>query len=173
MEDTIKLMSKEGEVFEALASIAAQSKTLSNLMKETPLGEPVALPSIPSATLAKVVAFCMHETDDPRDESEKKEEEDPALKLDDPNHVLDKPYPLTEWDTQYLTDLDQGAVFELILAANYLDVSRLVKVCARKIALSVLGKTPKEIYAMFGVDKDLTPEEEEEVIKENPWLADK
>lgn len=58
----------------------------------------------------------------------------------------------------------------------------------------MLGKTPKEIYAMFNgervllvvwhcvfvaqffvfatVTEELTPEEEEEVRKENPWLED-
>jgi S-phase kinase-associated protein 1 len=35
-----------------------------------------------------------------------------------------------------------------------------------------LGKTPKQVYEMFGVEKELTPEEEEEVRKENPWLED-
>lgn len=40
------------------------------------------------------------------------------------------------------------------------------------VALQVLGKTPDEIYAMFKVDQKLTPEEEELVRKENPWLED-
>lgn len=168
--DTIKLMPADGQEYDALIDIAKQSKTLSDLMKEAAVGAPISLPHIPAETLRKVIEFCTHDRDEPEP---KPVEEDPALKLDDPGHVLDKPYPLTAWDQAFLAPLDQAAVFELILAANYLHVERLVKVCARQCAINFTGKTPREIYAAFGVDADLTPEEEAEVIKENPWLADK
>ncbi len=42
----------------------------------------------------------------------------------------------------------------------------------RTVALQLLGKTPDEIYAIFDVKEKLTPEEEELVRKENPWLED-
>jgi len=37
----------------------------------------------------------------------------------------------------------------------------------------IKGKTPEEIKKVFGIDKDFTPEEEEAVRKENPWLGEK
>lgn len=36
----------------------------------------------------------------------------------------------------------------------------------------VLGKTPEEIRRTFGIKNDFTPEEEEEVRRENMWAFD-
>lgn len=62
-----------------------------------------------------------HKDDDPK---AKPAEEDPAMQLEDPNHVLDKvrarglgrgetdkpqPYEMTEWDKTFTADMDQGA----------------------------------------------------------------
>lgn len=165
-DETITLISKEGESFTVLQQIAEQSKTLSDLIKEADSGAPIPLPTIPSKTLCKIVEFCMKHKDDGPEPPKAPEDE-----IDDPNHVLDKPYEMTDWDKTFTANMDQDETFELILAANYLDVRKLLKVMCRVIALSVLGKSPKDIYAMFGVQEELTPEEE--VIKENPWLADK
>ena len=79
---------------------------------------------------------------------------------------------LTEADKEFFAAIDQQSLFQLILAANYLDIRKLLDMCCRTVADSVLGKTPKEIYAQFGVAQELTPEEEAEIRKDNPWLDD-
>ena len=62
--------------------------------------------------------------------------------------------------------------FELIHAANYLDIRPLLDLLCRTVANSVIGKTEDEVYEMFGVKEKLTEEELAEVRKENPWLED-
>jgi S-phase kinase-associated protein 1 len=36
----------------------------------------------------------------------------------------------------------------------------------------IKGKTVEEVKKTFNIVGDFTPEEEEQVIKENPWLAE-
>jgi len=68
--------------------------------------------------------------------------------------------------------VDQSTLFELILAANYLNIRKLLDTCCSSVANMIKGKTPQEIRQHFGIKNDFTPEEEEEVKKENQWAFD-
>lgn len=92
--------------------------------------------------------------------------------------------------------VDQSTLFELILAANYLNIKPLLDLtCGRveawgarretsapraptppplppsclTVANMIKGKTPEEIRKTFNIPNDFTPEEEEEVRRENQW----
>jgi S-phase kinase-associated protein 1 len=41
--------------------------------------------------------------------------------------------------------------------------------CCQTVADIIKGKTPEEIRAYFHIKNDFTPEEEEEVRRENQW----
>lgn len=116
------------------------------------------------------------------------------------------------WDLEFVGQPpDQSSLFELILAANFLDVKPLLDLTCKTVAnlikgvLVVLqwhivavnlvilllvyrqfqeyshacylsltaGKTPEEIRRTFGIKNDFTPEEEEQVRKENEWCEEK
>lgn len=64
-------------------------------------------------------------------------------------------------------------IFELILAANYLDFKLLLEYSCKNIAEMIKGKKPDEIKKVFGVEGDFTEEEKDQVITDNPWLDDK
>jgi S-phase kinase-associated protein 1 len=66
------------------------------------------------------------------------------------------------WDVEFLK-VDQGTLFELILAANYLDVRGLLDVACKTVANMIKGKNPEEIRRTFNIKNDFTPEEEEQV----------
>merc|ERR1719498_1361510 len=70
------------------------------------------------------------------------------------------------WDTEFVK-VDQGTLFELILAANYLNIKSLLDLTCLTVANMIKGKTPEEIRKTFDITNDFTPEEEEEVRKEN------
>jgi S-phase kinase-associated protein 1 len=57
----------------------------------------------------------------------------------------------------------------LILAANYLDIRSLLDVTCKTVANMIKGKTPDEIRKTFNIKNDFTPNEEEQVRKENTW----
>lgn len=58
---------------------------------------------------------------------------------------------------------------EILQAANFMQVRDLLTLCALRIALWFKGKTPEEIKAKFGITRDFTPEEEEEVRERYKW----
>eukprot|EP01023_Acetabularia_acetabulum_P016070 TRINITY_DN1792_c0_g1_i10.p1 TRINITY_DN1792_c0_g1~~TRINITY_DN1792_c0_g1_i10.p1 ORF type:complete len:272 (+),score=44.75 TRINITY_DN1792_c0_g1_i10:155-970(+) len=75
------------------------------------------------------------------------------------------------WDQEFV-QVDQKTLFELILAANYLAIDTLLDLTCETVARMILGKTPEEIREVFSIKNYFTPEEEEEVRKENRWDFD-
>jgi len=75
---------------------------------------------------------------------------------------------IKEFDAAFVK-VDQSTLFELILAANYLNIKRLLDLCCLTVANMIKGKTPEEIRKTFNIVNDFTPEEEEEVRRENQW----
>ncbi|MCO5557535.1 hypothetical protein L7F22_011101 [Adiantum nelumboides] len=85
-------------------------------------------------------------------------EDKPALTNEEVKH----------WDADFLK-VDQVTLFDLILATNYLNIQSLLDLTCQCIADMIKGKTPEEIRKTFNIKNDFTPEEEEEVRRENQW----
>ncbi|KAJ3379778.1 E3 ubiquitin ligase complex SCF subunit scon-3 [Entophlyctis sp. JEL0112] len=75
-------------------------------------------------------------------------------------------------DKEFIT-VDQGTLFEIILAANYLDMKNLLDLGCKTVANMIKGKTVEEIRKTFNIVNDFTPEEEEQIRKENEWCEDR
>jgi hypothetical protein len=60
-------------------------------------------------------------------------------------------------------------VFFSFQAANYLNIKSLLDLTCMTVANMIKGKTPEEIRKTFNIKNDFTPEEEEEVRRENQW----
>ena len=69
--------------------------------------------------------------------------------------------------------VEQSTLFDLILAANYLDIKGLLDVTCMSVANMIKGKSPEDIRKHFNIKNDFTPEEEEQVRKENEWCEEK
>ena len=62
----------------------------------------------------------------------------------------------------------------LFQAANYLDIKSLLDLTCKTVADYIKQcKTPQEIRRRFNIKNDFTPEEEEEVRKENAWCEER
>ncbi|KAA8572522.1 hypothetical protein EYC84_003133 [Monilinia fructicola] len=79
---------------------------------------------------------------------------------------------IEEWDQKFM-QVDQEMLFEIILAANYLDIKALLDVGCKTVANMIKGKSPEEIRKTFNITNDFTPEEEEQIRRENEWAEDR
>jgi S-phase kinase-associated protein 1 len=65
--------------------------------------------------------------------------------------------------------LEEDFLFELMLAANFLDVPGLLDALAKVVAVRLEGKTAGQIRQEFGIEGDLTGDEVEAIQDEEEW----
>ena len=158
----IKLQSSDGEIFEVDVEIAKVSVTIKTMLEDLGIHdeeEVVPLPKVDSSILKKIIQWATHHRDD---HSSPDADEHTEKQTDD----------ISSWDADFLK-VDQGTLFELILAANYLDIKGLLEVTSKTIANMIKGKNPEEIRQTFNIKNDLTPSEAEQIRKENEWCEEK
>lgn len=119
----------------------------------------IPLPNVKAEVLQKVIEFCEHHLDQPMTEIEK------PLKSQVMSDVVQK------WYADFV-DLEQVLLFELILAANYMDIKPLLDLTCATVASMIKGKTPEEIRSTFNITNDFSPEEEAQVREENKWCEE-
>lgn len=151
-EDKVKLRSSDEEMFEVEQEVANQSTMIRNMIEDTGIDCPIPLPNVTSKILAKVIEYCSYHVN--------------ASKTGDDNKLSEE--DIKAWDTDFVK-VDQATLFELILAANYLNIKNLLDLTCLTVANMIKGKTPEEIRKQFNIKNDFTPEEEEEVRRENQW----
>ena len=77
----------------------------------------------------------------------------------------------TPWYADFV-NLDQEVLFELILAANYLDIKPLLELACAKVASLIKNRSIPEIRKFFNIENDFTPEEEAQIMEENKWAEE-
>ena len=156
MATKLKLMSSDQQHFEVEEDVAHESQTIKNMIEDMGSEETIPLPNVSGNILAKVIEYANYHVE--------------ARKL-----INDKPAKSPEdtkaWDAEFLK-VDQATLFDLILAANYLNIKALLDLTCKAVAEMIKGKTPEEIRKTFNIKNDFTPEEEEEVRRENHWAFD-
>ncbi|XP_059286652.1 SKP1-like protein 1 [Lycium ferocissimum] len=147
----IVLKSSDGETFEVEESVAMESQTIKHIIEDDCANTSIPLPNVTSRILAKVIEYCRCHVD-------------AAAKTDDKASEDD----LKNFDADFVK-VDQSTLFDLILAANYLNIKSLLDLTCQTVANMIKEKTPEEIRKIFNIKNDYTPEEEEEVRRENAW----
>lgn len=168
MSEIIKVSANSNEFTVLREVLESKSQTLRNLISELqdPSKDVVPLPAdIDEKTFQYIVEWLTFHKDDKEPEKPAAAEEEPVAK----EHKIPE---ICEWDKEFFGKMTQEDQFKIIAATNFLDIRQMLEIVCGIIATACLGKTPKQVYEMFGVEKELTPEEEEEVRKENPWLED-
>ncbi|UOH79783.1 hypothetical protein LQV05_000794 [Cryptococcus neoformans] len=124
-------------------------------------GQPIPLPNVSSSVLTKILEYCDHHKNDPLPTGDANDADDSRRKTSE----------IGDWDARWI-QVDQEMLFEIILAANYLDIKPLLDVGCKTVANMIKGKTPEEIRKLFNITNDFTPEEEEQIRKENEWAEE-
>jgi S-phase kinase-associated protein 1 len=157
----VDLVSQEGDNFQVEKKVAKMSELVKTMIPEDDDEEQqeIPLPNVKSQILGKVMEFCKHYSEEPMNDIEK------PLKSANMNEVVQ------EWYSNYV-DVEQEVLFELILAANYMDIKPLLDLTCATVASMIKGKTPEEIRKTFNIVNDFTPEEEAQVREENKWCEE-
>lgn len=173
----IILVSGEGERFTVERSIAEHSLLLKNYLNdmhdsqlqndsdeeadsdeddEDEIVMPV--PNVRSSVLQKVIEWAEHH----KDSNFPDEDDDDSRKS----------APVDSWDREFLK-VDQEMLYEIILAANYLNIKPLLDAGCKVVAEMIRGRSPDEIRRTFNIVNDFTPEEEAAIRRENEWAEDR
>ncbi|CAL9151776.1 unnamed protein product, partial [Musa hybrid cultivar] len=190
MAKMITLKSSDGEVFEVDEAVAMESQTIKHMIEDDCAENGIPLPNVTSKILAKVIEYCRKHVDASAAAASKSSDDssklaDEELKSWDAEFV--KVDQATLFDlilavsllsfTPYLV----SAIYTLCIvflalmiwwcmqAANYLNIKGLLDLTCQTVADMIKGKTPEEIRKTFNIKNDFTPEEEEEVRRENQW----
>ena len=157
----IKLQSSDDAEYTVDINVAKMSVTIRNMLED--IGEEgdqaIPLPNVTGKILDKVIQYCQHHVNDPPPAGDDKKDD---KRTDD----------IIPWDNDFCR-VDQATLFELILAANYLDIKPLLDLTCKTVANMIKGKTPEEIRKTFNIKNDFTPEEEAQVRKENEWCEER
>jgi len=155
------LQSSDGQSVEVQRNVAERSMLIKNLLSDIPdSDEPIPIPNVNETILKKVMEWCEHH------------KADPPTASDDDSDSRKKSTDIEEWDQKYM-QVDQEMLFEIILAANYLDIKALLDVGCKTVANMIKGKSPEEIRKTFNIQNDFTPEEEDQIRRENEWAEDR
>lgn len=158
-ETMVTLVSKDNEKFEVASKVARMSVLIKTTLEGDPTAREVALATVSSAVLKKMLEFMGYHVDKPCAEIEK------PIKSTNMEEVVCK------WDADFI-NLDNEELFALILASNWMDVKSLLDLGCAKIASMIKGKSPEEIRKKFDITNDFTPEEEAAVRAENKWAEE-
>lgn len=153
------LISQEDDKVSVPKRIALMSELVKTMADGDKEEHEIPVPNVKTEMLKKVLDYCRYHVDSPAREIEK------PLKSTNMVEVVSR------WDAEYV-NIPQEALFELILAANYMDVKPLLDLCCAQVASMIKGKTTEQIRKTFNIINDFTPEEEAAVIAENKWVEE-
>ncbi|KIM77970.1 hypothetical protein PILCRDRAFT_824953 [Piloderma croceum F 1598] len=155
----IMLVSSDDVLFEVDREIAERSSVIRQMLEV--IGEQdqeIPLPNVSSDVLEKVLEYCEYYRGEPLDVQT--------------TYTEKRTTNISRWDQKFIT-VDQGMLFEIILAANFLDIKSLLDLGCKTVANMIKGKTAEEIRKLFNIVNDFTPEEEAQIRKENEWAEDR
>ena len=156
---TARLLCKDGEVLEVPVAVANTSKLIAGLIEDSGTDEDIPLTQVDKPTMEKVIVFMERMAEHTPPEIEK------PLSSTDLSQVVEA------WYADYV-NVETEKLFEVVMAANYLDIKPLLELSCAKVASQIKGKSIPEIRQYFNIENDFTPEEEERVMEENRWAEE-
>ena len=112
------------------------------MIEDSGTEEEIPLPNVKKNILVKIMEYCEKHRNDNPPEIEK------PLRHSNLSELVDA-YDAKFIDIENLEDL-----FDIILAANYLDIKSLLDLSCAKVATLIKGKSPEEIRKTFNIPND-------------------
>ncbi|KAF3338344.1 SKP1-like protein 1B [Carex littledalei] len=167
----ITLTSSDGVQFDVREAVAKESQIIRDMIQDDCVITNIPLANVNHKILSIVLEYCQMHVDKTEMEVNASKHQTTtgegsssvpvALKVSSNKN-------LNDWDKEFI-NVDLDTLYDLILAANYLNISGLLNLTTQAAADIIKGKTTEEIRATFNIKNDFTPEEEAAIRKENPW----
>ena len=155
----LTLVSSEGEKMQISVKAAQRSQMIKRIIDDFPNETEIPLENVRSNILKKIKEYLDHYQD-----TDPKEIERPLASQNFQECV-------DPWDFEFI-NVDLDLIFEIMLASNYMDIKPLLELATSKVASIIKGKTPEEIRKTFNIQKEFTPEEQQQIREENQWCLD-
>lgn len=150
------LTSSDGASFTLSSSMTKISGLLTSLSENDKDANVFHLENVDGKTLSKIIEYIeYHYTH-------------PPIEIEKPLRSTEMKEMVGEWDANWI-DVGDDELFDLILAANYLNIPSLLDLGCAKVATFMKGKTVEQIRDRFHIENDLTPAEVEAIKEENKW----
>ncbi|KAH0470970.1 hypothetical protein IEQ34_000693 [Dendrobium chrysotoxum] len=140
----IRMMGCDGKKVVVEEEVAMMSETIRHIIEDNCAKNVIPISNVTSSVLSYVFHYCKNHLE--------------SSNTDD----------LEEFDNEFV-DVDVNTLYDLLIAANYLNVKDLLDLVCQKVANLIRGKSPEEIRLTFNIENDFTPEEEEAIRNENSW----
>ncbi|EOA25147.1 hypothetical protein CARUB_v10018457mg [Capsella rubella] len=172
----IVLVSSDGETFEVEEAVARKLQIVGHMIDDDCAHKPIPLQNVTGKILAMVVEYCkthVNDVDDAAADDKEESEEDKKKKKADAASAsgddTDKKLEVEAFDKGFLQDLDLETIFQIILAANYLNVKGLLDLTCQNVADHIKDMSVEQVREIFGIQNDFTEEEEKSIRAENAW----
>ncbi|XBH96431.1 hypothetical protein VPH35_086818 [Triticum aestivum] len=150
----VRLRSSDGEEFEvAEETIGAASVMIKGMLEDDVAVDVIPLPNVTGRILSRILDYVNRHFSDPVGVTSSCPGADDTLRRFDDSFV----------------HVDQDTLFDLLLAANFLDMQSLLDLTCKAVADQISGRTLEEIRKKFNIVNDYTKDEEQEVRRENSW----
>lgn len=141
MVEKVKLTTSDDKEFDIERSIIERSILLRNLLADTDYdyeeSDPIPLPNVKSEAFNKVIEWIEHHRD--------------TTFPDDEDEDARKAAPLDAWDKDFLKNVSDDMLYDIILAANYLNIRPLLDAGCKTVAEMIRGKSADEIRRIFNI----------------------
>lgn len=139
----VAVITTDGKMFDISDAVVNKIRMVKNASEDFG-DEVIPLPTVTSTVFEKIVEFCSFVPDE-------------------------RDFGSTENFAKTFFDVSTEFLFDIITASNFLDAPDVLDAACNAAADLFRGKTPEEIRTILNIENNLTPEEEEEIIKENSW----
>ena len=146
-KETITLISSELNHVKINLKAAVRSNLIKYLINDFPEAGDINLNGIKYEILLKIKEYLEHyEILEPKEITQ-------PLPKKDLRECIDS------WDYEYI-NLENETIFEIMMAANFMDIQPLLELTCAKIASEIKGKNEEEIRNLFKMEKDCDEDED-------------
>ena len=160
MEDSIKLVTKDGKEIEITKKDAELSELLKSAINDNPKESSFPLNELDEKCGEKIKEYLSHFNGTAPPEIEK------PITSNEMKNLTD------EWSANFADKMTMEELVNLTVAANYMGINSLLDLCCAKVASLCKDKDEKEIFKTFNINETFTEEEKNKIKEENKWIEE-